>query len=149
MSSNTFNVSVYSELGCPSYFCIFCRSATTDILQQPIIKSLSIVNETTHKKSNVITDASVSQLYHLTQRNVHALAQYDRAAFTRRQTVLLAAEDVGLCGLSQSEYQRAKRVRYRFSGVTNDPGELYIVLVYNNRALSIEGRRLQLVTLHE
>jgi hypothetical protein len=56
-------------------------------LQQPIIEELSIFNATTKKKSNTITEASVSLLYHLTQRNVHAFAEYDRVAFNRRQTI--------------------------------------------------------------
>ena len=47
------------------------------------------------------------------------------------------------------EYQKAKRVRYVVSGTTDTPGQMYIVLVYNNRGLHIDGRRLQVVTLHE
>ena len=88
-------------------------------------------------------------MYHLTQRNVHAGAEYDRAAYDRRQTVLLSAEDVGMLGLKGDEYQKAKRVRYIVSGTTDKPGQLYIVLIYNNRGLHIDGRRLQVVTLHE
>jgi len=149
IAGNTFEVEVFSELGSPAYFCVFCRSATTDILQQPIIKTLSVYNNTTKKKSNTVTEMTVSQLYHLTQRNVHPFAEYDRKTFTRRQTVLLSAEDVGLLGLKADEYQKAKRVRYVFSGTTDEPGQLYIVLIYNNRGLHIDGRRLQVVTLHE
>ena len=149
VTDNTFDFEVFSELGSPSYFCIFCRSGATDILQQPIIRTLSIFNGTTKKKSNVVTDATVTQLYHLTQRNVHEAAQYDRAAFRRRQTILLSAEDIGMLGLKADEYQKAKRVRYVFSGTTDDPGNLYVVLIYNNRGLHIDGRRLQVVTLHD
>ena len=149
VTDGTFEIEVYSELGCPSYFCLFCRSETTDILQQPIIKSLSLFNGTTKKKSNVVQDLSVSQLFHLTQRNVHPGAQYDKDTFRRRQTVLLSAEDIGLLGLTADEYQKAKRVRYVFSGTTDKLGQLYIVMVYNNRGLHIDGRRLQVVTLHE
>ena len=72
-----------------------------------------------------------------------------RDAFRRRQTILLSTEDVGLLGLKSHEYQKAKRVRYQFSGTTDAPGVLYIVLIYNNRGLHIDGRRLQVVTLHE
>ena len=97
----------------------------------------------------MVQDLSVSQLFHLTQRNVHPGAQYDKDTFRRRQTVLLSAEDVGLLGLTADEYQKAKRVRYVFSGITDKPGQLYIVMVYNNRGLHIDGRRLQVVTLHE
>ena len=52
-------------------------------------------------------------------------------------------------GLRSFEYQKAKRVEYTFSGTTDRPGQLYVVLVYNNRGLHIDGRRLQVVTLHE
>ena len=149
VTDNKFEVTLHSELGSPSYFCFFCRSATTDILQQPIIKTLSIFNETTQKKSNSVEDLSGGPLFHLTQRNVHAGAEYSRAAYKRRQTVLLSAEDVGLMGLRSFEYQKAKRVEYTFSGTTDRPGQLYVVLVYNNRGLHIDGRRLQVVTLHE
>ena len=149
LAGNEFSITCFSELGCPSYFCFFCRSATTDILQQPLIKTLSIINETTHKKSNSIQDATVGQLFHLTQRNVHPAAEYGRAAYNRRQTVLLSAEDVGLMGLRMYEYQKAKRVQYTFSGTTDRPGQFYVVLVYNNRGIHVDGRRLQVVMLHE
>ena len=149
VAGGEFEFTTFSELGSPSYFCLFCRSATTDILQQPLIQTLSIICNTTKKKSNTISDATIGQLYHLTQRNVHPAAEYDRIAFKRRQTVLLSAEDVGMLGLQPYEYQKAKRVEYVFSGTTNNPGTLHVVLVYNNRGLHIDGRRLQLVTLHE
>ena len=150
VTDGSFEVEIFSELGAPSYFCFFCRSSSTDILQQPIIRTLSIYNGTTKKKSNVVQDLSVSQMFHLTQRNVHPQAQYDKDAFRRRQTVLLSTEDIGLLGLTHGEYQKPKRVRYMFSGTTDSVlGDLYIVLVYNNRGLHIDGRRLQVVTLHE
>jgi hypothetical protein len=149
VTGGAFEFNLFSELGSPSYFCVFCRSVTTDILQQPLITQLSISCETTKKRSNTITDMSIGQLYHLTQRNVHPAADYDRVAFNRRQTVLLSAEDVGLLGLRPYEYQKAKRVNYILSGITDVPGTLYVVLVYNNRGLHIDGRRLEVVTLHE
>ena len=96
-----------------------------------------------------MTALSIGQMYHLTQRNVPPGAEYGRVAYNRRQTVLLSAEDVGLLGLRSFEFQKAKRVNYTFSGTTDRPGELTVVLVYNNRGLHIDGRRLQLVTLHE
>ena len=92
---------------------------------------------------------SIGQLYHLTQRNVHPAAEYNRAAFKRRQTLLLSTEDVGLLGLLPYQYQKAKRVNYVLNGITDVPGRLYVVLVYNNRGLHIDGRRLEVVTLHE
>ena len=149
VSGNTFDVEIFSELGAPSYFCLFCRHTNTDILQQPQIRQLSIFNSTTKKKSNVVSELSISQLYHLTQRNVHPAAQYDKHRFRRRQTILLKTEDIGLLGLDHNQYQSAKRVKYSFSGTIDDPGQLYIIMVYNNRGLHIDGRRLQLVTLHE
>ncbi len=148
VAENVFDVEIFSELGAPSYFCLFCRYESTDILQQPQIRTLSIFNLTTKKKSNVLSDLDITQLYHLTQRNVHPGAQYDKHAFKRRQTVLLKTEDIGMLGLSANEYQKAKRVQYKFSGTTDEPGQLYIVMVYNNRGLNIDGRRLQIVTLH-
>ena len=149
VDKNEFKITCFSELGSPSYFCFFCRSATTDILQQPLIKTLSIYNETTAKKSNSVQELTIGQLFHLTQRNVHPAAEYSRAAYNRRQTVLLSAEDVGLMGLKAHEYQKAKRVEYTFSGTCDRAGEFFVVLVYNNRGLHIDGRRLQVVTLHE
>jgi hypothetical protein len=80
---------------------------------------------------------------------VHPAAQYDKHRFRRRQTILLKTEDIGLLGLDHNQYQSAKRVKYSFSGTIDDPGQLYIIMVYNNRGLHIDGRRLQLVTLHE
>ena len=149
VTGNAFEVTIFSELGSPSYYCIFCRSATTDILQQPHIRTLSIRNETTKKKSNTISKLSIGQMFHMTQRNVHPQAEYTRQAYNRRQTVLLSAEDVGLLGLRAHEYQKAKRVQYTFSGTTDRDGQLQIVLVYNNRGIHVDGRRLQVVTLHE
>ena len=149
ISGNTFDFNCYSSLGSPSYFCLFCRGASTDVLQQPRIKTLSVFNNTTQKKSNSIQDMSQGQLYHLTQRNVHAAAEYDRFAYNRRQTILLSAEDVGMMGLKSFEYQKAKRVNYRFTGTVDHPGILYVVLIYNNRGLHVDGRRLATVTLHE
>ena len=145
----TFSIDCFSSLGSPSFYCVFCRSEDTDILQQPLIKQLSIFNDTTKKKSNTITDATVSQLYHLTQRNVHPFAEYDRKAFNRRQTILLSSEDVGIMGLKPSQYQKQKRVHYIISGTLDQPGRVDILFVYNNRGLHIDGRRLNVVTLHE
>ena len=110
VTDNTFDFTCYSNLGSPSYFCLFCRSHTTDILQQPLIRTLSIVNNTTSKKSNAVRDLSIGQLYHMTQRNVNPLADYNRTAYNRRQTILLSAEDVGLMGLKRDEYSRVQQI---------------------------------------
>ena len=146
---SSFEVSCYSSLGSPSYFCLFCRSGDTDILAQPVIRSLSIQNDTTKKKSNVLTELSQGQMYHLTQRNVHEGAQYDRFAYDRRQTVLLSAEDIGLLGLRRDEYQSPKRVRYVFSGRVSEPGQLNVLFVYNNRGIAIDGKYLRVVNLNQ
>ena len=149
VTTNEFSIDCFSSLGSPSFYCIFARSESTDILQQPQIKTLSIYNDTTKKKSDTITEATVSQLYHLTQRNVHPFAEYDRVAFNRRQTILLASEDVGLMGLKREQYQKQKRVHYILSGTLDQPGRVYILFVYNNRGLHVNGHRLNVVTLHE
>ena len=147
IAGNTFSVDCYSNLGAPAYFCVFCRNPTTDILSQPRVRTLSIQCLTTSKKSNVVTELSIGQMFHLTQRNVHAGAEYDRFAYDKRQTVLLTTEDVGLVGLTQGEYQKEKRVTYRFSGTLSEPGLLTVMMIYNNRGLCIEGRRLRVVNL--
>ena len=65
------------------------------------------------------------------------------------QTILLSSEDVGLMGLSTRHYQKQKRVEYTISGTLDQPGRVYILFVYNNRGLHVDGRRLNVVTLHE
>ena len=147
IAQNSFDVECYSNLGAPAYFCVFCRNPTTDILEQPQIRTLSIQCQTTSKKSNVVSELSAGQMYHLTQRNVHPYAEYDRFAYNTRQTILLTTEDIGLIGITQGEYQKQKRVTYRFSGVLTEPGLLTVMLIYNNRGLCIEGRRLRVVNL--
>ena len=84
-----------------------------------------------------------------TQRNVHPYAEYVRAAFNRRQTILLSSEDVGLLGLKPGEYQKQKRVNYTISGTLDGPGLVHVLFIYNNRGLHVDGRRLSVVTLHE
>jgi len=91
----------------------------------------------------------MSELYHLTQRNVHPEAHYDRKAYDRRQTILLSAEDVGMMGFKPHEYQKQKRARYVFSGTLNEPGDVYVVFVFNNRGLQIDGRNIGIVNMHQ
>ena len=74
---------------------------------------------TTMKKSNTILNASLFELYHLTQRNVHYRSRYDRHRFRKRQTILLSAEDIGMLGLDPEEYQQEKRALFRFTGQTD------------------------------
>ena len=80
---------------------------------------------------------------------MHPFAEYNRTAFNRRQTILLSSEDVGLLGLKPGEYQKQKRVNYTISGTLDQPGRVYVLFVYNNRGLHVDGRRLNVVTLHE
>ena len=39
-------------------------------------------------------------------------------------------------------YQRQKRAVYEVSGKVDMPGTVYVVLVYSNRALIVQGRNL-------
>jgi hypothetical protein len=149
VSGNSFEFECYSDRGSPGFYAIFCRKSSTDLLQQPRILSLTIFNDTTKRKSNVVNECSISELYHLTQRNVHPEAHYDRKAYDRRQTILLSAEDVGMMGFKPHEYQKQKRARYVFSGTLNEPGDVYVIFVFNNRGLHIDGRNIGIVNLHQ
>ena len=145
-------------MGMPSYMCVFCRH-DDDRGQnyketQPIIEFLNIECTTTKKKSDIVTHTFKSkeglgkhQLFHLTQRNVHPRSKYDSTAYNRRQTIMLSAEDIGLMGIERTEYQSLKRVRFRFHGACNLPGELSVVFVYNNRGLNIDGAQLSIVRM--
>merc|ERR1711969_238305 len=88
-----------------------------DAARQPLIKQLSIRSDTTMKKSNSILEAREHELYHMTQRNVHPRAEYDRYRYRYRQVVLLSAEDIGMLGIS--EYQSQKRARYVLRGTVD------------------------------
>ena len=97
----------------------------------------------------MISKCSISELYHLTQRNVHPQAHYTRTAFDRRQTILLSAEDVGMMGFKGYEYQKQKRAVYTISGKLNEPGDVHVVFVFNNRGLRIDGRKIGIVNMHQ
>ena len=94
----TFSVDCMTGKGVPGYLCIFCRDSD-ELLEQPIIKRLSLQNLTTMKKSDSVIDTDVHELYHMTQRNVHPRSEYDSKAFNKRQTLLLAIEDIGIMGM--------------------------------------------------
>ncbi len=145
----TFDFEMFSPYGIPSYFAIFARDLdmSKDHERQPLIKQLSIMCNTTMKKSNTILDANVHQLYHITQRNVNQRARYNRHVFNHRQCVLLSAEDVGLMGLDIKAYQKEKRSLFRFHGTVNQFCRLTAVLVYNNRGLHVYGKQLRVVRL--
>jgi hypothetical protein len=95
----------------------------------------------------VCEDMDKSYLYHMTMRNVHPRSAYNSNSYNIRQVVLLAAEDVGIMGLHTKDYQRVRRVRLEFSGTVNGPGQLHILLIYNNRALEIYGADIKVVRL--
>ena len=113
----SFDIECFSPYGMPSYIAMFARDQdhSRDHLQQPLIKRLSIMCNTTMKKSNTILDANVHQLYHITQRNVNQRARYNRFTFNKRQVILMSAEDVGMMGLHSGEYQQEKRAVFRFN----------------------------------
>ena len=144
----SFDFEMYSPYGMPSFIAIYARDQerSNDNNTQPLIRQLNIMLNTTMKKSNTILEADVHQLYHITQRNVHARARYDRFAFNNRQVVLLSAEDIGLMGLdATAEFQRAKRSVFRFSGHLDQIARITVLLIYNNRGLYIHGKQLSVV----
>ena len=114
-------------------------------LEQPLIKRLSLQNLTTMKKSDSVINTDAHELYHMTQRNVHPRSEYDSAAFNRRQTLLLTAEDIGIMGLEAKHYQRQKRVQIRVSGLCTNAGTVTVIFIYNNRGLFIKGRQQSVV----
>ena len=140
-----FDFEVFSPYGNPSYFALFARNAQhgNEWTKQPLIKSLTIRSGTTMKLSNTILAAREHELYHLTQRNVHPRAQYDRLQNKNRQVILLATEDIGDLGVSQ--YQREKRAKFRFSGELDDPAKVTVVMIFNNRGLAVKNREMQIV----
>ena len=144
-----FDFEVYSPYGMPSYIAVFARDTDFSInyKTQPLVTQLSIMCNTTMKKSNTILNADVHQLYHITQRNVHPRAEYDRFDFNKRQVVLLRAEDIGLLGLHPSEYQYEKRATFRFQGSVDQIGRVTALLIFNNRGLYVHGKQLSVERL--
>ena len=142
-----FSFEVFSPYGMPSYVAVFARDSDFSVSykRQPLIKQLSIMCNTTMKRSNTILEADVHQLYHMTQRNVNERARYDRTAFNHRQVVLLTAEDIGVMGID--EYQREKRAVFRFEGVLDQQGKVTALLIFDNRGLYINGKQLSVVRL--
>ena len=140
----TFSVDCMTGKGVPGYLCIFCRDSD-ELLEQPIIKRLSLQNLTTMKKSDSVIDTDVHELYHMTQRNVHPRSEYDSKAFNKRQTLLLAIEDIGIMGMDAKHYQRQKRVQVRVSGLCTNEGTVTVIFIYNNRGLFVKGRQQSVV----
>ena len=145
----TFDLEVFSPYGMPCYITVYARHTDfgRDGQDQPLITQLSIRSATTMKKSDVILDSDAHELYHLTQRNVHPRACYDRDAFRDRQVVLLSAEDCGMMGLSEAEYQHEKRAKFIFSGTVNNSSTVNVLMIYTNRGLLIDGRHISVLRL--
>ena len=143
----TFSVDCYSSTGVPAYMCFFCRD-DDDFGEQPIIITLSLENKTTHKKSDTIYETDVHELFHLTQRNVHDRATYDHVAFNKRQTILLATEDIGIMGMSTTKhYQKQKRIVVHVSGRCSNTGTFKVLFIYNNRGLFLQGVQQSVIQL--
>jgi hypothetical protein len=144
-TGQAFDLEVFSPYGNPSYIALFARSKVrpNEYVKQPLIKTLSIRSGTTMKKSNTILDAREHELFHLTQRNVHPRAEYNRNTNKTRQVVLLCAEDIGDMGIA--EYQVEKRANFVFSGTLDVPAKVTALFIYNNRGLRIKNRELGVV----
>ena len=144
-SDQAFELTVFSPYGNPSYIALFARSKDrpTEYVKQPLIKTLNIYSGTTMKKSNTILEAREHELFHLTQRNVHPRAEYNRHTNQKRQVILLCAEDIGDMGIAQ--YQKEKRANFVFSGTLDVPAKVTALFVYNNRGLSIHNREIGVV----
>ena len=144
-TDQTFELEVFSPYGNPSYLALFARSKVrpTEYVKQPLIKTLSISSGTTMKKSNTILEAREHELFHLTQRNVHPRAEYNRHTNQKRQVVLLCAEDIGDMGIAR--YQKEKRANFVFRGTLDVPAKVTALFIYNNRGLSIHSREIGVV----
>ena len=144
-TDQTFELEVFSPYGNPSYLALFARSKVrpTEYVKQPLIKTLSISSGTTMKKSNTILEAREHELFHLTQRNVHPRAEYNRHTNQKRQVVLLCAEDIGDMGIAR--YQKEKRANFVFRGTLDVPAKITALFIYNNRGLSIHSREIGVV----
>ena len=141
----SFELEIFSPYGMPSYMAVYARDPnfSRDAERQPLIKELSIRSNTTMKLSNSILEAREHELYHMTQRNVHPRAEYDRFRYRHRQVVLLSAEDIGMLGIS--EYQAQKRARYILSGTTDRAATITTLFIFNNRGLLVHGREISVV----
>ena len=142
---NSFELEIFSPYGMPSYIAIYARDPDfeRDAARQPVIKELNIQSDTTMKKSNSILEAREHELYHMTQRNVHPHAEYDRYRYRNRQVILLSAEDIGMLGLA--EYQAQKRARYILRGSVDRAATVTALFIYNNRGLLVHGREISVV----
>ena len=151
IGSRSFDIELFTPQGPPAFWVIYARETEMKTRQggQPRIEQLSMRCLTTGKKSDTIHETSENELYFMTQRNTHPRANYDSSKFASHQTILLRSEDVGTMGLSPHMYQREKRTRYRVHGTLSEkPSSMlrtvFVVLVYNNRGLQIQGKEISL-----
>jgi len=144
----TFSLDCYSGTGVPAFLCVFCRDGPV-IGTQPRIVQMSLENRSTMKKSDTVFDTDAHELYHMTQRNVHNRSEYESDAFNKRQTILLATEDIGIMGMDPTDnYQQQKRVVIRVSGkVSHFEGTVTVLFIYNNRGLYLTGVQQSVVRL--
>ena len=138
----TFSKDCYSGTGVPAFLCIFCRSGSV-IGFQPLITTLSLQNRTTMKKSDTVFETDIHELFHMTQRNVHNRSEYEHTAFNKRQTILLASEDVGIMGMDPAGRSGLIRV----SGTCTHTGTITVLFIYNNRGLYLTGVQQSVVRL--
>jgi hypothetical protein len=152
IGSRAFDIELFTPQGPPAFWAIYARETARLTRQgdQPRIEELTMSCLTTGKKSDTINETSENELYFMTQRNTHPRANYDPSRFASHQTILLRSEDVGTMGLSPYMYQREKRTRYRVFGTLNQmvnspvSRTVFVVLVYNNRGLQIQGKEISL-----
>ena len=86
------------------------------VVGQPFIKTLSLKCRSTGKKSDTVDNTPASDLFFMTNRNIHKDNAYTSEKFLKRQTILLRSEDVGTMKIDPSLYQREKRAHYVISG---------------------------------
>ena len=149
LADSTFTLDCYSSTGVPAFLCLFCRDGPV-VGTQPRIVQLSLQNRSTMKKSDTVFETDAHELFHMTQRNVHNRSEYESTAFNKRQTILLATEDIGIMGMDPVDnYQQQKRCIIRVSGkVAPEPSGIVTVLfVYNNRGLYLTGVQQSVVRL--
>ena len=59
------------------------------------------------------------------------------------QATKLQTQEIQYPEMGIKKYQKQKRVRYMVSGKVDMPGTVYVVLVYSNRALVVQGRTIK------
>ena len=90
------------------------------------------------------------------KKNITSGVAHINASFNNTMITITDAQgnaiswsSAGMMGFKGYEYQKQKRARYVFSGTLNEPGAVYVVFVFNNRGLQIDGRNIGIVNLHQ